>query len=120
MKVYYQKRNIQWNAFQFNENWKAFENREVYLDSKRVGVLRFSFGQSNCYIRDLQIETEQQGRGIGKYCLSYAVNLAKARSDKYIKLRVFSENPAIHMYSRYGFKKGLLSNGLLEMELSLT
>lgn len=120
MKEYYEKRNIQWSSEQFNESWNAFENLEVYSGCERVGVLRFSFAHSNCYIRDLQIEPKQQGRGIGKYCLSYAITFAKERSDKFIKLRVFSENPAIRMYSRYGFKKLSETNGLLEMGLSLT
>lgn len=50
MKTYYEKRNIHWNFDRFNESWNEFENLTVYLGSERIGLLRFSFGHSNCYI----------------------------------------------------------------------
>jgi len=60
-----------------------------------------------------------QGNGFGEDCLNYAVNYARARNDNFIKLRVFSENPAVRMYSRYGFKKLSESNSLIEMGFDL-
>lgn len=119
MKVYYETRNIRWSTEQFDKSWEEFENFDIYLESKLVGVLRFPYGNLNCYIRDLQIESRQQGRGIGKCCLNYAARLAKDRGDKFIKLRVFSENPAIRLYSLHGFKKISESKGLIEMSLSI-
>ena len=119
MKKYYERRNIQWNTEQFTKSWKEFENFDIYFESKLVGVLRFSYGNSNCYIRDFQIESNVQGKGIGKYCLNYTTRFAKDRGDNCIKLRVFSENPAIRLYSNHGFKKASESKGLIEMSLSI-
>ena len=119
MKVYYKARNLTWDSALFAANWHVFENREVYFNTKRVGVLRLSFGDSNCYIRDVQIEPEYQGLGIGKQCLSYIVEYANTRNDIWLKLRVFSENPASNLYTRFGFKVLAESNGLLEMGLKL-
>lgn len=119
MKAYYEIRNIQWNPIQFRQNWEAFENFDIYLNTTRVGVLRFSYAPSNCYIRDFQIEAKAQGKGIGKHCLDYAIRLAKNRGDHFIKLRVFSENPAVSLYQQHGFKKISEFNGLIEMSLSL-
>jgi ribosomal protein S18 acetylase RimI-like enzyme len=119
MKTYYETRNIRWNPEQYNKNWEDFENFDIYLESKIVGVLRFSYGNSNCYIRDLQIESREQGRGIGKYCVNYAIRFAQNRGDNFIKLRVFSENPAVRLYSLHGFKKMSEYKGLIEMSLSI-
>lgn len=119
MHTYYEKRNIHWDTEHFNKSWEEFENVEVFVESKRIGLLRFSFGDSNCYIRDLQIETRYQGRGYGSRCLKYALSVANARNDKFIKLRVFSENPAIEMYRKYGFKQVSELNDLIEMALDL-
>jgi len=119
MKVYYKARNLTWDPALFAANWHVFENKEVYFNAKRVGVLRLSFGDSNCYIRDVQIEPEYQGLGIGKQCLSYIVEYANTRNDIWIKLRVFAENPASNLYRRFGFKVLAESNGLIEMGLEL-
>ena len=119
MKEYYETRSIQWNSEQFGKSLEEFENFDIYHESKLVGVLRFSYGNSNCYIRDLQIESNEQGKGIGKCCLNYATRFAKDRGDKCIKLRVFAENPAIRLYSNHGFKKVSESKGLIEMSLSI-
>ena len=119
MKAYYKTRNIQWNSEQFAKSWEEYENFDIYLESKLVGVLRFSYGNSNCYIRDLQIDSEAQGRGIGTYCLNYAVRFAKDRGDNFIKLRVFSENPAVRLYYFHGFKNISESKGLIEMSLGI-
>lgn len=119
MKKYYEVRRIQWNSEQFGKSWEEFENFDIYHESKLIGVLRFSYGNSNCYIRDLQIESNEQCKGIGKYCLNYATRFAKDRGDKRIKLRVFSENPAIRLYSNHGFKKISESKGLIEMSLNI-
>jgi len=125
MKEYYEKRSIQWNSElqwnseQFVKSWEELENFDIYLESKLVGVLRFSYGNSNCYIRDLQIASNEQGKGIGRYCLNYATRFAKARGDNCIKLRVFSENPAVRLYSHHGFKKESESKGLIVMSLSI-
>lgn len=119
MKAYYVKNNITWDPVFFDRHWTILENVEVYFDSERVGILRFSFDDENCYIRDLQIEQLYQGRGIGSHCLHYAFDIAKARGDGFIRLKVFSDNPAITLYQRHGFQKVFESGFLIEMALEL-
>lgn len=119
MKSYYAAKNITWDADFFDYHWKKFKNLEIYFNSECIGILRFSFNNENCYIRDLQIKSSYQGRGIGSDCLYYAVDFAKARGDSFIKLKVFSDNPAIALYQRHGFKKVSELGFLIEMSIDL-
>ena len=119
MEPYYLAKGITWDSTFFDRHWTLFKNLEVYCNSERVGVVRFSFNDENCYIRDLQIKSSYQGRGIGSDCLHYGIDLATARGDRFIKLKVFSDNPAIALYQRYGFKKVSEVGGLTAMALEL-
>ena len=119
MKAYYAAKDIIWDPEFFDRHWKIFKNLEVYYNSECVGILRFSFNDQNCYIRDLQIKSSYQGKGVGSHCLHYAIELGKTRGDRFIKLKVFSDNPAIALYQRHGFQKIAELGFLTEMALDL-
>ncbi len=119
MAEYYSSRNIVWSSKIFKESWPCLDNFDVFLNKEKVGVIRFSYSENSTYIRDLQIESKHQNLGIGSNCLSITKDHAKSRNDNFIKLRVFSENPALILYKKLGFNAVLENNQIIEMELKL-
>ncbi|MHC6529495.1 GNAT family N-acetyltransferase [Vibrio proteolyticus] len=119
MASYYQARGIVWDHNQFLRSWDKLDNYEVYADGNRVGVVRFSYSENSTFLRDLQLVSESQGKGIGSICLDLVRNHAMTQNSKSLVLRVFSENPAINLYESKGFIKTFEIKGLAEMELLL-
>lgn len=117
MLTYYQARSIVWDQRKYESSWSEFENFDVKYQGKWVGVIRFSRDDDVFYIRDIQISSTYQNLGIGFSCLSYAIEKAKVNNLRYVKLRVFSENPALNLYKKFGFKDRGEFNGLIEMEI---
>ncbi|GLQ76466.1 GNAT family N-acetyltransferase [Vibrio penaeicida] len=118
MARYYEKRGIEWNHEMFTQSWDTFENFDIYQSGKRVGVIRFTYETDTTYLRDFQIEAEYQGKGIGAQSLTLAIEHAKHRGSSYLRLRVFSENPAISLYQKLGFVVISEENELMTMELA--
>jgi GNAT superfamily N-acetyltransferase len=104
MAVYYASRNMDWDDAHFDRYWAVFENFEVFVDSVRQGVIRFSYDNNCCYIRDFQIEPDAQGKGVGVRCISFAVDHARQRQCHELRLKVYRENPAHRLYERCGFQ----------------
>ena len=119
MAEYYFNRNIVWDSEIFKKSWPCLDNFDVFFNNKKVGVIRFSYGENSTYIRDLQIESKHQNKGIGSNCLSINKEHANSRNDSFIKLRVFSENPALKLYKNFGFTAVLENNQIIEMEFKL-
>lgn len=117
MRHYYQLRNIAWDQKTYQKNWSQFENFDVKYQGDWVGILRFSSDESALYIRDLQILPKYQNLGIGYSCLIYALEKAKSHSLSRLRLLVFSENRALNLYKRFGFKDLGESEGLIKMEM---
>ncbi|MFD2178426.1 GNAT family N-acetyltransferase [Veronia pacifica] len=115
MVIYYQKRKIEWDDQLFEQSWKDFDNFEVWCDQTRVGVVRFCIDDQDCRLRDLQIETNSQGRGIGTACLDFARQYALDNHCEKVWLRVFPENPAVKLYERAGFRTYSSGDDLCEM-----
>ncbi|QUJ66230.1 GNAT family N-acetyltransferase [Photobacterium sp. GJ3] len=119
MSGYYQTHGIVWDRHQFLCSWDEFDNYEVYDGQIRVGVVRLSYSESTTYLRDLQLVSDVQGKGIGTQCLDIVRHHALKRKSQRLVLRVFRENPAIKLYESKGFTKRSEVNCLIEMELSL-
>ncbi|EKO3584035.1 MULTISPECIES: N-acetyltransferase [Vibrio] len=117
MHTYYLARNLSWNHEEYEENWYRFANFSVTYDGKWVGIIRFSCDEIALYIRDLQIDTQYQNLGIGFSCLEYALEKLKYKKLNRLRLNVFSENPAISLYSKFGFERVAEMDGLVRMEL---
>ena len=118
MAPYYQKRGIDWSHELFVKSWEEYDNFGVISEGLRVGVVRFTYEQSITYLRDIQLSSEYQGKGIGAQCLTLAIEHAKHRGSSYLRLRVFSENPAISLYQKLGFVVISEENELMTMELA--
>lgn len=68
-----------------------------------VGVIRLSFDNEECCLRDLQVDQSYQNLGIGSHALEEAERLAKEHRSQTLTLRVFKNSPAVHLYKRQGF-----------------
>ncbi|RXJ69473.1 GNAT family N-acetyltransferase [Veronia nyctiphanis] len=115
MAEYYKKRNMTWDDALFNQSWRKFDNYEVWFEACRVGVVRFSYDENECRLRDLQIVQGHQGKGIGSACIQFAVAHAREKGSESLWLRVFPENPAIALYQRMGFRFHVRNENLCEM-----
>ena len=102
MTGYYQERGIEWDQDLFEKSWASLSNFEIYSKDSRVGVVRISTDEQALYIRDLQIEEELQGRGIGTATIEWVLQFARDKGFEKLKLRVFENNPAVELYKKLG------------------
>ncbi|WP_407701870.1 GNAT family N-acetyltransferase [Vibrio ostreae] len=116
MHTYYLARNLSWDQEKYEKSWVRFDNFSIKYDDKWVGIIRFSCDETALYIRDLQIDTQYQNLGIGFSCLEYALEKLKYKKLNRLRINVFSENPAISLYRKFGFEKVDEIDGLVRME----
>jgi GNAT superfamily N-acetyltransferase len=101
------------------ERSKGYDNFEIFVNGIRVGLVRFSYSQATTYLRDIQLEGEYQGKGVGSKVLQLIKLHGQSRGSKRLALRVFSENPVINLYKTMGFMQLAEVDGLVEMQLLL-
>ncbi len=103
MREYYDHYGVEWDVNTIEEMISGLENWDIVLNDKVIGAMRLAFDGQECYLRDLQIDTSFQNRGIGAAALNQCERLAKEAGATMLKLRVFVISPAIHLYERFGF-----------------
>ena len=119
MAHYRDARGIVWDPARFVASWAEFENHIIVVDGVNVGTLRLLAVDDALEIRDLQLLPSHQGQGIGSWALETARTMAMARGFGALRLRVFPENPAHRLYSRFGFEAVVTENGVVHMQLLL-
>jgi len=119
MTPYYRQRNILWNQARFDQNWPRFNNYEVHIGEKPVGILRLSFADNICYIREIQLKREYQGAGIGSRVLDWVVKKAREYKLTAVRLSVYTNNPARRLYARKGFQVKQLYQDMYRMQYRL-
>lgn len=75
----------------------------IFLDNHPIGLLKVDRTDSNIDILQLQIDPDQQGKGLGKMILTDILEEASAEG-KTASLSVLKTNKAQHLYSSLGFK----------------
>lgn len=120
MEPYYQKIGIHWDQELFDQNWEKFESYEIIVGHSVAGVLRLSHNDRAYYIRDLQIRSGWQGRGLGSQAISFANDIAQKAGVGLLRLCVFSMNPAVALYERLGFRVCKTEGAVHYMELELS
>lgn len=119
MLPYYQQRNILWNQKRFDENWPRYQNFEVHLDDRPIGIVRLSFAQNICYLRELQLLRQYQGSGIGSKLLDWLLERCRKENLIAIRLSVYTNNPARRLYARKGFEVKMIHQGMYRMQYRL-
>ena len=103
MRPYYEQYSVDWDEAKIEKMTQELVNFDILLEEKLVGVIRLSFDIEECWLRDLQVDQSYQNRGIGSIALAEAERLAREHRTKTLKLRVFKNSPAVHLYKRQGF-----------------
>lgn len=103
MRPYYEQYSVDWDEAQIEKMTQELVNFDILFQEQLVGVIRLSFDNEGCYLRDLQVDQRYQNKGIGSHALAEAERLAKEYCSHTLKLRVFKNSPAVHLYQRQGF-----------------
>ena len=103
MRPYYEQHSVNWDEAKIEKMTQELVNFDIFFEEKLVGVIRLSFDIEECWLRDLQVDQSYQNRGIGSIALAEAERLAKEHCSHILKLRVFKNSPAVHLYKRQGF-----------------
>ncbi|MCH8492163.1 MAG: GNAT family N-acetyltransferase [Idiomarina sp.] len=118
MRPYYEQYSVDWDEAQIENMTKELANFDILFEGQLVGVIRLSFDNEECYLRDLQVVQSYQNRGIGSFALAEAERLTKEHGFSTLKLRVFKNSPAVHLYKRKGF--GIINEDERLYYMSLT
>ncbi|MFP4401876.1 MAG: GNAT family N-acetyltransferase [Candidatus Nanoarchaeia archaeon] len=121
-----------WSKYSFEKEQefakKLLESELVFLynyENKTVGYISLRIENNVCEI-GMSVHKNYQRRGVGTKLLEYAIQYCKSQNINTILLDVWSENPAVNLYKKVGFKvieetKKFYENGdsLLKMKLNL-
>lgn len=103
MQSYYQRYAVSWDAGQIADLTANLNNLDIISDGQYVGVVRLSFEDAVCHLRDLQIQPAHQNAGLGTQTLHAISQLALTANAQQIQLKVFQISPAVALYLRNGF-----------------
>jgi len=103
MRTYYERFFVDWDVIKIAETTKPLDNFDILFEGKVVGVFRLQLKDDYMYLRDLQVHTSFQNRGIGKVVLNEVKHRARDLNLSRLKLRVFKISPAVQLYKRNGF-----------------
>lgn len=103
MRSYYEQYSVEWDCLKIEEQIRDLTNFDIMLNGEIVGVIRLVFDDDSCYIRDLQVSEQHQGKGIGALAFIECERLAVEAGVNRLKLRVFKISPAFRLYERVGF-----------------
>ena len=104
MRAYYQHYGVDWDAAQIETMTGELHNIDLCWQGQWVGVMRLSFDDDVCQLRDLQVVSTQQNKGLGALAIAEVERLAKALGKHSIALKVFKISPAFRLYQRLGFE----------------
>lgn len=90
-----------WVASTFRKDFCAKEATIVQVDNQSVGYFSLQATEKELYISNIQLTPSMQGKGLGSAILK---DTLKANSHKHIRLTTFTDNPAMQLYKRLGFR----------------
>lgn len=102
MMPYYTRHGLLWRDQDFDDGWGWRENYLLERDGAPVGFVSLSADARALYIRELHVLEQARGQGTGSAVLDHAAALALARGLPLLRLMVFKDNPAQHLYRRKG------------------
>ena len=94
-----------------------FESAKIIENMNRpIGLLKVVKEGTVWYIVQIQLETDFQGKGLGRKIIQSIITEAK-ENDVKVKLSVFKTNPALKLYLSLGFTTYLETEKTFEMQL---
>ena len=94
--------HTKWDENFFIKDWDSTKNylRIVLMDNKKIGCFSLENKKDYLYIEKLHVDKKYWNSGVGSYLLGYFNGIAKKR----LRLHVRSDNPAVRLYQRFGYK----------------
>lgn len=86
----------------------------IYLNERKVGLIKLSKREKSLHIRQLQILPEFQNKGVGSKVLSVVIQKSHDLALP-ITLNVLLHNPAKALYVKHGFK--VIGENTLEYQM---
>jgi ribosomal protein S18 acetylase RimI-like enzyme len=88
----------------FSDAWVAAAHETILCDAVPCGYACVENRNHEVYLRELVIDPDFQGRGIGTYLVKETQNHATAREVP-VRLQTHIANRALNLYSRLGFRE---------------
>jgi ribosomal protein S18 acetylase RimI-like enzyme len=89
---------------QYKDEFIATDVKVVWYKGRRFGFVEFQNKQDDWYIWDMQLSRILQGKGLGSQLLEYILEEVEKQKGKVVKLFVYTNNPVVEMYKKFGFK----------------
>lgn len=99
----------------FNSAWSPEAHEIILLDGVRCGYSCIQNQNDAIYLRELVIDPDFQGRGIGTCILRHLIDRAIARGVP-VRLRTHIVNRAANLYRRMGFQEAERTESHLLLE----
>jgi ribosomal protein S18 acetylase RimI-like enzyme len=88
----------------FADDWCAATHQIVIYENVLCGYICLEYRDEDIHIRELVIDPEFQGKGIGTFLLREVINDAEARQVP-VRLATQRANRAITLYRKLGFRE---------------
>lgn len=93
----------EWQRDNFQRTYQSSSTSVVQVAGQAVGYLQTELSADQLYLRNIALQAEAQGRGIGALVVQQLQQLAASKGVP-VKLRVFLNNPrALQFWERMGF-----------------
>ena len=104
MKPFYEMYNVDWCVEDVLQASKGLSNFDIHANGQQIGILRLSFDEGRCQLRDIQVGAAYQSKDFGAKVIHKVVDIARHRNLQFIDLKVFQRSPAHKLYRRLGFE----------------
>ncbi len=88
----------------FSEGWFGAPHEIIECDGVACGYLCVEDREGDIHVRELVIDPEYQGKGVGSHVLREVIGRARARQVP-VRLGTFHANRAVNLYRRLGFRE---------------
>ena len=116
MLPYYASHDLLWLDEGFDEAWRWRDNRVIYRGATPLGYVSLSRDGRALFIRELHLLPAHRRQGVGSWVLGEVARLAGSERLPRVRLMVFKDNPARHLYVRHGFDVVGEQDSFLRME----
>ncbi|WLH33268.1 GNAT family N-acetyltransferase [Pseudomonas sp. FP2196] len=119
MLGYYIHHDLLWQDEAFDVAWLARENWLILRDDRPTGFFSLSRDARALYVRELQIAEAFQRQGAGSWAIDQVIGMARQQRRPALRLTVFENNPAKHLYERKGLRVQGEDECFLRMQLDI-
>ena len=120
MLRYYIHHDLLWQDEAFDVAWSGRENWLILRDDAAIGFFSLSRDRRALYIRELQIAQAFQRQGAGSWAIDQVIAMAHEERLPALRLTVFENNPAKHLYERKGLHMQGEDECFLRMQLDIS